>query len=248
MTPENYTPKNDLLNKRVILVTGAGDGIGRQAALSYAAHGATVILLGRTIRKLEAVYDAIEASGGPKPAIYPMNLEGATEAEIQSLAETIENEFSRLDGLLHNAALFHGLTPIQHHTYEKWVGIIQANLNAPFLLSRSLIPLLARADDASMIFTSADVGIEGKAYWGAYGVSKFAINGLMQILADELEENTSIRVNSINPGTVATRIRALAYPGESPKDHPSPASIMQTYLYLMGADSKNVNGQTLLAQ
>ncbi len=248
MTPENYTANSDLLKDRHILITGAGDGIGKQAALTYAAHGATVILLGRTIRKLEAVYDEIEASNGPEPAIYPMNLEGATEAEYQELADTVETEFGKLDGCLHNAALFHGLSPILNHSYEKWIAIIQANLNGPFLMSRALIPVMARADQASMIFTLADVGLEAKAYWGAYGISKFAINGLMQTLADELETNTAIRVNAINPGIVATRIRALAYPAESPKDHPAPSSIMQTYLYLMGPDSKSVNGQTLNAQ
>lgn len=244
----HYTPSTDLLAQRVILVTGAGDGIGRAAAISFAAHGATVILLGRTIRKLEAIYDTIEQSGYPQPAIYPLNLEGASPKDYETLASTLANEFGRLDGLLHNAALLGSLTPLEHYTITTWYQVMQVNLNAPFLLTQACLPLLKQAQDASIVFTSSDVGRRGKAYWGAYAVSKFAVEGLMQILADEVETNTAIRVNSINPGATRTAMRAHAYPGKDPHRVPPPEAIMPLYLYLMGPESRQVNGQALDAQ
>jgi len=243
----NYSAPPTLLANRVILVTGAGDGIGRAAAISFAAHGATVILLGRTIRKLEAVYDEIEQAGGPQPAIFPMNLETASWKDYELLATTLEKEFGRLDGILHNASVLGNLSPIEHYDVKTWYQVHQINLHAPFLITQVCLKLLQHSDDASIIFTSSSVGRKGRAYWGAYGVSKFAMEGLMQILADELE-NTSIRVNSLNPGPTRTAMRAAAYPAEDPLTLPMPAEIMPMYLYLMGADSREVRGQALNAQ
>ena len=243
-----YSPPPALLAERVILVTGAGDGIGRAAAKSFAAHGATVILLGRTISKLEAVYDEIEQAGHPQPAIYPMNLEGASPNDYENLANTLETEFKRLDGLLHNASLLGTLTPLEHYDIKLWYQIMQINLNAPFLLTQACLGIMKRAPDASIVFTSSSVGRKGRAHWGAYSVSKFATEGIMQILADELEVNTAIRVNSINPGATRTAMRMVAYPGEDPNTLPSPETIMPLYLYLMGPDSHEVNGQALNAQ
>ncbi|MCK5524393.1 MAG: YciK family oxidoreductase [Thiomargarita sp.] len=243
-----YTPPPALLAERVILITGAGDGIGRAAAKSFAAHGATVILLGRTISKLEAVYDEIEQAGHPQPAIYPMNLEVASPNDYENLANTLETEFKRLDGLLHNASILGTLTPIEHYDINLWYQVMQVNLNAPFLLTQACLGLMKRAKDASIVFTSSSVGRKGKAYWGAYSVSKFATEGFMQILADELEVNTAIRVNSINPGATRTAMRTAAYPGEDYKTLPLPETIMPLYLYLMGAESCDVNAQALNAQ
>ncbi len=245
---QNYTPRPDLLAQRVIVVTGAGDGIGATAARTFARYGATVVLLGRTIRKLESIYDAIEESGSPQPAIYPMNLEGASPKDYQDLAETIEREFGRLDGVLHNAAILGTLTPLELYDLELWTKVMQVNLNAPYLLTRACLPLLKKADDASVLFTSSAVGHKGRAYWGAYGISKAAAENMMQILADELEQNTSIRVNSIDPGAVRTRMRARAYPGEDPLTNPLPEEIMGPYLYLMGPDSKGETGRSYRAQ
>jgi NAD(P)-dependent dehydrogenase (short-subunit alcohol dehydrogenase family) len=236
------------LTNRIILITGAGDGIGRAAAKSFAAHGATVILLGRTISKLEAVYDEIEQAGHPQPAIYPMNLEGASPNDYENLANTLETEFKRLDGLLHNASLLGTLTPLEHYDIKLWYQVMQVNLNAPFLLTQACLGIMKRAPDASIVFTSSSVGRKGRAHWGAYSVSKFATEGIMQILADELEVNTAIRVNSINPGATRTAMRMVAYPGEDPNTLPSPETIMPLYLYLMGPDSHEVNGQALNAQ
>jgi len=244
----DYQPSQDLLKGRVILVTGAGAGIGRAAAKAYAAHGATVILLGRTTKKLEKVYDEIEQAGHPQPAIYPMNLEGASPKDYEDLANTLEEEFGRLDGLLHNASLLGTLTPIEHYDVEMWHKVLHVNVNAEFMLTQACLDLLKKSPEAAIIFTTSSVGRKGRAYWGAYAVSKFATEGLMEVLADELETNTNIRVNSLNPGGTRTRMRAEAYPGEDPNLLPMPEDIMPMYLYLMGSDSKDVNGQALDAQ
>jgi NAD(P)-dependent dehydrogenase (short-subunit alcohol dehydrogenase family) len=244
----NYTAPANLLNDRIILVTGAGDGIGKTAAKTFAQYGATVVLLGKTIEKLEAVYDEIEQAQGPQPAIYPMNLEGATAKDFEDMQVTLDSEFGRLDGILHNAARLGTLMPIAQFDMEHWSKIMQTNLNAPYMLTRLCLPLLAKSDAASVIFTTDDVGIKGKAYWGAYAISKAACDNMMQILADELETNSNIRFNSINPGVVATQLRAKAYPGENPTELTKPIDIMNSYLYLMGPDSKSVNGQIISAQ
>lgn len=245
---KDYKPSKDLLKDKIILVTGAGAGIGKAASLTYARHGATVILLGKTIHKLEQVYDQIEHEGGPQPAIYPMDLAGASGKDYEDLAINIENEFSRLDGLLHNAAQLGSLRTLSQFDMESWTKIMQVNLHAPFVLTQVCLPLLDNASNASLIFTADDVGHQGKAYWGAYAISKAAGDNMMQIFADELETNTNIRVNSINPGVVASKMRSGAYPGEDPNSVAQPEDIMSTYLYLMGEDSVSVNGLVIKAQ
>ncbi len=245
---QDYQPPADLLKERVILVTGAGSGIGRAAARAFAAHGATVILLGRTLQKLEQVYDEIEAAGHPQPAIYPMNMEGAAPKDYSDLAATLEKEFGRLDGILHNAGLLGVLTPLEQYDAELWYKVMQVNLNGPFLLTRACMGLLRRSADASVLFTSAEVGRKARAYWGAYAVSLAGAEGLAQLLADELEHTGTVRVNSIDPGPVRTALRLQAYPAENRDLLPEPEAIMAPYLYLMGPDSRGVNGQALSAQ
>lgn len=245
---KDYHPPKDLLADRVILVTGAGSGIGRAVSLALAEHGATVVLLGRTVPRLEKVYDEIERLGWPKAAILPLNLETASTIDYEAAAQTVEKEFGRLDGLLHNAALLGTLTPLELYNIETWGRVMQVNLNAPFLLTRACLPLLKNAPDASIVFTSADVGRRSRAYWGAYGVAAFGIEGLMQTLACELETNTRVRVNSLDPGPVRTELRSRAYPGEDPNILPPPESITGTYVYLLGPDSRAVTGQALNAQ
>lgn len=243
--PANYQAATNLLHGRVILVTGAGDGIGRAAAKCFAAHGATVILLGKTVSSLEQVYDEIEQSGHPQAAIYPMNLRGATSEDYETLAETIKREFGRLDGVLHNAAVLGQRRGIEHTTPADWNDVLQVNLTAPFLLTRALMPLLRESPDASVLFTSSGVGRRGKAYWGAYAVSKFGIEGMAQVLADELSGTSNIRVNCINPGATNTRMRRSAYPAENPAVNPLPEQRMNSYLYLIGPDSRNISGASL---
>ena len=241
--PDDWRPRNDLLKERIILVTGAGTGIGAVVAKSFAQYGATVILLDKIIRNLEQVYDAIESATGIQPAIYPMNLEGASEKDYLDLAATVEKEFGRLDGLLHNAAMLGALVPIAHFESELWYKIMQVNLNAPFLMTRACLNLLLQSDDASILFSADSVGRQGKAYWGAYGISKAASENFMQVLADEMEANTSIRVNSLDPGPVATALRSLAYPGENPQQLAKPEDVIAPHLYLMGPDSTGITGK-----
>lgn len=243
-----YQAPEDLLKGRIILVTGAGAGIGRVAAKTFAAHGATVILLGRTLEKLEQVYDEIEAAGHPQPALVPINLESAQEHDFIELTNTLEQEFGRIDGILHNAGLLGVRTHIQTYDPVIWQQVMQVNLNAPFMLTQILMPLLERSENASIVFTSSSVGRKGRAYWGAYGVSKFATEGLMQTLADEVENISNIRANCINPGATRTQMRSSAYPAENPASVTAPEDIMPLYLYLMGRDSLEVNGQSLDAQ
>lgn len=244
----SYAPPIDLLHDRVILVTGAGSGIGRAAALAFAEHGATVVLLGRTAAKLESLYDVIEARNFPRPALLPFDLASAGVDTYASIAETIAGEFGHLHGLVHNATELGVLAPIEHYDLAAWQRVLHVNLTAPFLLTRACLPLLKSAPDASVVFTSADVGRKGRAYWGAYGVSCFGIEGMMQTLADELVSNTSVRVNSIDPGAVRTRFRAQAYPGEDPNILPVPETILPLYLYLLGPDSRGITGRSWQAQ
>lgn len=244
----DYQAPGELLRERILLVTGAGDGIGRAAALAYARHGATVILLGRTIAKLEKVYDEIEAAGGPQPAIFPLNFEGATLKDYHDMAETLDKEFGRLDGILHNAGLLGRIMPFDQYNPELWEQVMQVNLNGPIWMTQALLPLLRASEDASVIFTSSGVGRKGRAYWGAYSVSKFATEGFVEVLADELEHLGSIRVNSLNPGATRTQMRRTAYPGEDPDTLRTPEQIMPTYLWLMGPESRGHNGERFDAQ
>lgn len=241
--PANYTPRADLLKNKTIMVTGAGDGIGRTAALTYAQHGATVLLLGRTGSKLEAVYDEIEDAGGAKPGIIEMDLATAPEDSYRNLAAGLANEFHCLDGLLHNAALLGDRRPIESAGLASWKEVMDVNVNAQFALTRHLLPLLQLATAASIVMTSSTVGRIGKAYWGAYAVSKFATEGFMQVLASELENTSKIRVNSLNPRATNTSMRRTAYPAETPTDNPSPEAIMAAYLFLMGEDSVGITGK-----
>ncbi len=244
--PQNYQPPVDLLKDRIILITGAGDGIGKAAALTCAKHQATVILLGKTVRKLEQVYDEIVAGNAPQPAIYPLNLETASPDDYHQLATTIDKEFGRLDGLLLNAGLLGNLTPIVHYDPQSWARVLQVNLTANFLLTRECYPLLKKSSAARVLFSSDAAAIKGTAYWGAYAVAKAGGDTLMRILAEEWETNTTIRVNSLDPGIVQTTLRRHAFPAEDPRRLATPQAIMPGYLYLLGPDSQSLHGQRLV--
>ncbi len=238
-----YSAPTNLLEQRVVLVTGASDGIGKAAAISYAQHGATVILLGRNTSKLERVYDEIENQGLPQPAIYTLDLESTQPQDYEQLGASLEQEFSHLDGLLHNASLLGERCLLEQTNPASWQQLMQVNVNAPFLLTRALMPLLRQATHASIIFTSSSVGRKGRAYWGAYAVSKFATEGMMEVLADELENTSSVRANSLNPGATNTAMRRAAYPAEDPGANPAPDAILPIYLYLMGDASIGQTGK-----
>lgn len=241
--PTDYTPSEKNLDGKVIIVTGAGAGIGRTAALTFSKQGATVVLLGRTIQKLEKVYDEIEAAGGPQPAIYPINFEGACEKDYEDMAQALFDEFGKVDGLLHNAADLGERTPLTNYAADTWTRVMQVNVNAPFMLTKALLPVMEKAEQGSIIFTGSSVGYEGRAFWGAYAASKAANENMMQTLAQELDGTTRIRVNSINPGATRTQMRAAAYPGENPADVKSADDLMPLYLYLISDDSLGTTGQ-----
>ncbi len=243
--PAQYAPAADLLAKRHILITGAGDGLGRSAALACAAHGATVILVGRTVKKLEAVYDVIEQAGGPQPAIYPINLIGAGWKDYADLAETLEREFGPLDGLLHCAAHFKVFSPMEEIEPKDWVENLQVNLTAAYALTRQLMPLLKSSSDASVVFMGDRHGRDARAYDGVYGIGKAAIEHMVKIWAAEQDEKSPVRLNSFYPGPLRTGIRLRGYPGERAETIALPETVVPQLLWLLGPDSRGINGHAL---
>ncbi|NNL57744.1 MAG: YciK family oxidoreductase [Pseudomonadales bacterium] len=243
-----YQPRANLLAGKNIMVTGAGSGIGRAAALAYANFGATVILLGKTESKLESVYDEIEARGGQQPALVAFDLDHTEPAAYANIATELGGSFGQLHGLLHNAGILGQLVPLQQYDAQLFSRVLDVNLLSNFLLTQAMLPALQAAEHASIVFTSSSVGRRGRAYWGAYAVAKFGVEGLMQVWADELESTSKVRVNSLNPCGTNTPMRRQAYPAEAPGSCPEADAIMGAYLYLMGDDSLAVNGQALDAR
>jgi NAD(P)-dependent dehydrogenase (short-subunit alcohol dehydrogenase family) len=235
----------DSLRDRVILVTGAGSGLGREAALAYALHGATIALLGRNEKKLEAVYDEIVAAGGPEPAIFPFDLAAADDAGFERLAGTISYHLKRLDGILHSAAAFFSLTPLHLQSLEQWNTLLKVNVAAPFALTKACLPLLQASPDASVIFTGESHGHRPAAYWGGYAVSKSGLEALATIWSEELEQTANVRVNTLIPGPVKSPLRRKTHPGENPDALPQPQDLMPWYVWLMGPDSREVRGQII---
>ena len=242
----NYSAVSDLLLDNVILVTGAGDGIGAAVAKSYAKHGATVVLLDKNIKALEQVYDDIEVSGGKTPAIYPLDLIGATVTDYETLAENIAENFGRLDGLVHCAATLGQIAPFDNQNTATWLETLHINLTAPYLLTRACVTMLRQQEHSAIIFTSDDY--KDKAYWAGYGVAKAGIETLSKQLADEFESEGRLRVNYVIPGPVRTMLYARAFPGINPNSLPLPEELMPTYLYLMGRDSIAETGQCFPAE
>ncbi|MFB2539354.1 MULTISPECIES: YciK family oxidoreductase [unclassified Acinetobacter] len=245
---KNYQPQHNLLKDKVILVTGCGDGIGRAAAIHFALHGATVVLHGRNLKKLELIYDEIESLNAPQPAILPLQLSTASENDYEELQDTLARQFGRLDGILHNAGVLGERVALAEYDVETWDHVMAVNLRAPFVLTQALLPLLLQSKNASVVFTSSGVGREARALWGAYSISKFGVEAMNKIFAQEFAEHDNIRFNCINPGGTRTAMRAKAFPNEDPLTLPTPDSIMPAYLYLMGEDSLGITGQSFDAQ
>ncbi|ACS85717.1 YciK family oxidoreductase [Musicola paradisiaca] len=243
----HYQPPNDLLKQRIILVTGAGDGIGREAALTYARYGARLLLLGRTESKLHDVGRQILREQGVHSTIIPCDMLTASHEDFMQIARQIEQDEPYLDGVLHNAGLLGEVAPMPEQSVDSWHQVMQVNVNATFMLTQALLPLLLKAASPSLVFTSSSVGREGRANWGAYAVSKFATEGMMQVLAEEYR-HSHLRVNCINPGGTRTAMRATAFPAEDPDKLKTPADIMPLYLYLMGDDSRRKTGISFDAQ
>jgi len=245
---KDYSPPENLLQGRVILVTGSGQGLGREAAITYARHGATVILHGRKVGKLEKVYDEIEALGKAQPVIYPLDLEKATDEDCSALAASIAEQLGRLDGILHNAAFIDGPCPLELQTMNQWQTLLKINLITPFSITRACLSLLKASPDASIIMTASTQGHNPTAYWGGFSVAKAGVEALVKIQADEWSRLPNVRINALIPGIVNTPQRAKTHPGEVKKTLPQPEDLMPNYLFLMGPDSKDVRGEIIACQ
>ena len=246
--PRAFTPSADELTGRVIAITGPTSGIGHAVALACARHGATVVLIGRNVKKLEAVHAEIAALGREEATIAPFDLEKALANDYDTLAAAMLERYGRLDGLLHNASLLGMLAPIEHYDVPTFYRVMHVNVTAAFALTQVLLPALKQSPDASVLFTSSSVGRKGRAYWGAYAASKFAVEGLAQVLASELDNTTAVRVNVLNPGPARTAMRLQAYPAENPESLPRPEALVGPYLALLGPASRGITGQSFDAQ
>lgn len=248
----NFDPRTTALNEdelvgRVIAITGPTAGLGQALAIECARRGAEVVLVGRNVKKLEAVYETIGALGRQSATLAPLDLEKAVAADYDAIATAVEQRWGRLDGLVHNAALLGQLAAVEHHDIPTLVRVMHVNVTAPFALTQVLLPALRASADASIILTSSAVGRRGRAYWGAYGMSKFALEGLMQTLADELER-TTVRVNTINPGRARTAMRRQAFPSEDPTTLPAPETLTAPFVALLGPQARGVTGHAFDAQ
>jgi NAD(P)-dependent dehydrogenase (short-subunit alcohol dehydrogenase family) len=248
MIPKPFTPDTGLLAGRVILITGATSGLGRALAVECARAGATVILSGRNGAKLERVYDEIETMGAPQPAIAMLDLAVATAVDYDQLANTVDLEFGKLDGLVHAAGLLGDRTPLEHYDVPTWCKVLHVNLTAPFILTQVLLPTLRKSADASVIFVSSGVVKNQRPFWGAYAVAKTGLESVRSMLSQELDGEPNIRVNSVNPGRMRTAMRAAAYPAEDPNTVPTPASVSGTFLYLLSARARGIGGEYIEAQ
>jgi NAD(P)-dependent dehydrogenase (short-subunit alcohol dehydrogenase family) len=233
---------------RVIAITGAGSGLGRAVALACARHQATVVLIGRDAARLEAVDAEIAAAHGPEASIALLDLEKALARDYDQLADALLERYGRLDGLLHNAGVLGPLSPIEHYDVPTWCRVLHVNPTAAFVLTQVLLPVLKKSADASVVFTASSVGRRGRAYWGAYAVSKFALEGLSQVLSEELEGISRVRVNTLNPGRARTAMRRQAYPAEDFTQVPLPESLTGAYIALLGPASRGVTGGGFDAQ
>ena len=248
MIPKQFTPDSDLLTGRVVLITGASSGLGAALAVECARAGASVILSGRNGSKLERVYDEIETMGAPQPAIAMLDLATATAVDYDSVARSIDSEFGKLDGVVHAAGLLGDRTPLEQYDVPTWCKVLHVNLTAPFILTQVLLPYLRKSADASVIFVSSSVVKNQRPFWGAYAVAKSGLESVRSMLSQELEGEPNIRVNSVNPGRMRTAMRAAAYPAEDPNTVPTPASVSGTFLYLLSARSRGIDGQYIEAQ
>ena len=246
--PRSYAYADDILHDRIILITGSSDGIGKAMALHIAGLGAQVILHGRSVQKLEKIYDAIEdIEGAPRPSIAVVDLESANAESYTTLAQSIESEFGRLDGLVLNASILGERYSIEQYDAVLWQKVMHVNVTSVFAMTQVFLPLLQKSDDPSVIFTSSGVGRTGKAFWGAYAASKFATEGLSQVLADE-HRHSKLRSNCVNPGATRTNMRLAAYPGEDRDLLKRPEDILAPYVFLLGPDSTGVTGESFDAQ
>ena len=239
---------SNLLKGKTIVISGSGSGIGRQVAKSFSKFGADLILFSKSEEKLESLFDELNKDYSNNVIIQPLDLETAEEKDYEKIFRAISDDYPKIDGLLNNAGILGEKKSLEQYSYVSWKNVLKVNLDASFLMTKSLMPLLRKSDNSSIIFTSSGVGRKGRAYWGAYSISKFATEAMMQILSEELQNTSRVRVNCINPGAVRTKMRESAYPAENPKKNPPPIEIIEAYLYLMSDMSLEINGQSIDAQ
>jgi NAD(P)-dependent dehydrogenase (short-subunit alcohol dehydrogenase family) len=248
MDPRTYQAPLELLKDRVILVTGAGRGVGRATAIAFAGHGATVILHGRKSKPLEAVYDEIVGARHPQPAIFPLDLEKAEEPEFNAMAAGIAQQLGRLDGILHNVVSAFTPAALEHHTLREWLQHLRVNIAAPAAVTRACLPLLKASSDASVVMTSDDHAGQASGFWGALAITKSGVETMVKILAEEWNTAPNLRVNAVVPGVVNSPQRLRTHPGELKDALPRPEDLMPVYLYLMGPDSRGVSGKVIPCQ
>ena len=243
--PGDYRPAPGAFTGRTVLVTGAGAGLGRSVALGAARCGAEVILLGRTVRKLEATHDRIVESGGPPPAIHPMDLSGANPDDYMDMARRIDEAYGRLHGIVHCAVEFRGLAPLADLEPGDWVRAVHVNLTAPFLVTRACLPLLQRVPDAAVVFVGDAPARRVRAYWGAYAVSKSGVEGLAGVLAEEVESAGTPRVACVNPGPMRTGLRRRAFPAEPPDAATDPDAVAGALLFALDPAASIAQGASV---
>jgi NAD(P)-dependent dehydrogenase (short-subunit alcohol dehydrogenase family) len=240
MITENYEPSAKLMSGRTILITGATDGIGKALSLKLSSYPCNLILLGKNKLKLDAIKK--ECTGCvANIEIFKLDLMHAKGEDYQGLIDMIESKFISIDCLVHNAAILGDLAPVEHYDIGLWQQVIHVNLTSVFILTKCLLPLLKIGKFPSITFTSSGVGSKGKAFWGAYSVSKFGIEGFAQILSEELK-NSNIKVSIINPGATNTNMRAKAYPAEDKSSIKEPEDVISAYLYLLSPEFSEPSG------
>ena len=242
-----YHPAADYLKGRTIMVTGASRGIGAAICKAAATSGAQIIMLARSVADMEKIADEISAAGALEPSLVPINLEAASVDDYATVAQAVSESYGHLDGLVLNAGSLGDLSPIADYDPVTWARVFQLNVHSQFLLLQATLPLLKLGKDASIVFSTSSVGRKGRAYWGAYAASKFAIEGLMETLADELED-TNIRANAVNPGATRTKMRAAAYPAEDTSKLAAPEDVATLFITLLGNAARTLNGLSLNAQ
>ena len=246
--PDTPTLLTGSLADRVVLVTGATGGLGRVLALACAQRGATVVLHGRIVRKLEALYDEIVAAGHSEPSILPLDLASAKAEDFANVASALQAQTGRVDAIVHTAVMLGSLGPVEHQAFDEWLATLRVDLLAPFGFTRALLPLLRSAPDASVVFTLDTRGQEPKAYWGAYAVAKAGLSALLAILADEWESSANLRINGVVPGPIRSPLRAQTHPGDDITRLPPPEAFVPLYMYLLAGQPKGESGGVIDAQ
>jgi NAD(P)-dependent dehydrogenase (short-subunit alcohol dehydrogenase family) len=242
--PEAWEASSHTLEGRVILITGAYGGLGSAVARAATRAGATVVLTGKRKRQLEQLYDAMASEGLSEPVLHPLDMESATPRDYESLAEGLQRDFGRLDGVVHAATSFAGLTPIAMHKPDAWLRALHVNVSAPFALTQACLPLLTQSPDSAAVFVLDNPELVQRAHWGAYGVSKAALERFVSILHEE-HDTDAFRVHALLPAPMRTTLRRMAYFGENTMQQPLPDATADAAVYLLSNEAAAARGTVL---